>query len=90
MPLLAIQLLPVLARAIASEFIDDEQILKWISVAGAVVVAGANVEVDLGELVRQMEMMVAEGRNPTEDEWASIKARKEAADKIISEWRPGI
>ena len=90
MPLLAIQLLPVLARAIASEFIDDEQILKWISAAGAVVVAGVNVETGLGDLVTQMETMVAEGRNPTEDEWSAIKARKEAADKIISEWRPGI
>jgi len=82
-------LLPALATAVASEFITDETILKWVGFAGSIVAKGFQVDDRLGGLTMHIEQMVAEERNPTTEEWGMLQARSDVAHETIQSWRIG-
>ena len=86
---LAISILPTLARASASEFIDNEEVLKWVATAGALIARGIGSENELAALAAMIERMVEEQRNPTEDEWLSLRNESDALAEAIKAWRPG-
>ena len=82
-------ILPSLALALASEFIDNDNILAWVAMAGQIVSSGFETDVKLQELSVHIQQMVAEERNPTQAEWDAMAARSEAAHDAIQNWRPG-
>ena len=55
--------------------------LQLISVAIELGVAGYE---DLQKLASQIDEMIAQGREPTKDEWAELRARSEAAHLILN------
>lgn len=49
---------------------------------------GSEGATQLKALVAQIETMVAEGREPTAEEWNELKNRSDAAHDTIQNWRP--
>ena len=81
-------MLPALLTALASEFIDNGTVLKWVGFAGEIVNKGVNVDARLGELTDQIKQMVTEKRDPTPDEWKSLQERSDIAHATIQDWKP--
>lgn len=80
-------ILPSLAMALASEFIDNQAVLKWVGFAGEIINKGIQVDERLQALDDHIKQMVAEGRNPTQDEWDVLQARSDVAHQKIQSWR---
>lgn len=61
---------------------------RLIDLASAALERGAEGAEDLKAIVAQLDVMVKEGREPSESEWTSLKARSDAAHKVIQDWKP--
>ena len=79
-------ILPSLALALASEFISNENVLKYVGLAGEIVNQAFEVDSRLEGLNAHILQMVSEQRNPTEAEWATLTARSNVAHDTIQSW----
>ncbi len=82
-----ITLLPTLVMALASEFISNDTVLKWIGFGGEIVTKAFEVDERLKALTEHIETMVAEEREPTEEEWKDLQARSDIAHDAIQSWK---
>jgi len=58
---------------------------KILQLAGALTADTVKARDALAALRSQVELMAEEGRPPTEDEWAALKARSDAAHAAIQD-----
>jgi hypothetical protein len=80
---LALPALQMLLPMVASGFVKNETTMQYVNIALGVVVAGINVKAKLEELNSHIETMVEEERDPTEEEWAALLSRSDAAHDRI-------
>lgn len=83
-----IAVLRMLVQALAAEFINNENVLKWILTALSIVESGFNENERLGKLADEIKRMVDEGRNPTDDEWKALEKEADVDYEAIMNWKP--
>lgn len=82
------ELLLVTAAAARIPSIGHDSIATWLDLAARLIKSGDKAEAALVELKEQIEAMVAEGRDPTPEEWAELKRRSDDAHSRIQDWSP--
>lgn len=87
-PQLIAQLLLALGQAARTPAIQQESIAVWIELAGRLIQKGSEADAALRALEAQIRRMVAEQREPTEQEWESLRARSDAVHHAIQNWKP--
>jgi hypothetical protein len=84
-----LNMLSLLLRSLSVIVSDPALGHKGDAVRAALVLAavalekGAEGRAALAELTEQIKRMVEENREPTDDEWASLKSRSDAAHAIL-------
>lgn len=58
-------------------------IVTALGAVAALIEGGEEASEELHALTDQIKGMVADGRNPSEEEWASLKARSDAAHAVL-------
>jgi hypothetical protein len=61
----------------------SQSVSKTLAYAATLLEKGAEGEEKLKELTSELQVMVAEGRDPTSDEWDALKLRSDAAHAAI-------
>lgn len=87
-PILIAELFGLAAAVARSPSVGQESLAKLLEMGHAAVNAGVRGEQDLIELKIQMQRMVDEDRDPTKQEWDSLRDRNQTAGDIIQGWRP--
>ncbi|MGI9250733.1 MAG: hypothetical protein ACR2PR_06010 [Pseudohongiellaceae bacterium] len=77
------QLLSTIAAAAIRENIGDDSIAEILSIASALINRGVSASTELEALQAQVQMFVDQDREPTEDEWAQLRSRSDAAHATI-------
>lgn len=75
--------LRVIASAITSGTTLSTAMHEVLTTAAALVEVGDSAAVELQQLTAQVNAMVIANRDPTDDEWAALQARSDAAHKLI-------
>lgn len=76
------ELFSALARATNREGVQPA-IPKWLDMIAAFIEQGSVAASELNFLKMQIQTMVRENREPTDDEWSELKERSDAAHDII-------
>ena len=76
------ELFSALARA-SNSVGAQPAIPRWLDMIAAIIERGAESAAELNILKMQIQTMVQEDREPTEDEWASLQERSDAAHDAI-------
>lgn len=82
-------LLLAIGAAAEVEGISNDTVRKYIGIAAQLVQQGGTAREQIRELTEHVQQMVDEDRDPTEDEWAGLSERSDAAHRIIQDWTPG-
>jgi hypothetical protein len=82
---LLLPLLTELGTGVAAKIFSGSDYEKWIAMALAAVGAGSKGEVKLVELTEQVKRFKAEGRVPTDEEWAAMALRDDSAAQRIED-----
>lgn len=88
-PRLIASIFGAIAGAARSPAIGRETVAEWAQLLSDLVGTGGAADADLVALRDQIEQMVAEEREPTADEWASLRGRSDSAHETIQGWTPG-
>lgn len=66
-----------------------EAIARFLALGALALERGEAGRADLEKLAAHIDTMVAQGREPTEGEWADLRARSDAAHAILQEAAKG-
>jgi len=89
-----LELITTLLRALSSVAADPglgargAAIKAVLDLAAFAIERGTEGADQLKALVADLQAMVAEGRDPTPEEWSALKLRSDAAHAAIQNWRP--
>jgi len=69
----------------SAETLNAESVIRFLNLGLGIVMSGIDVVNKLSALDLKIGEFIAEGRDPTDDEWAELKTRSDVAHDRIQE-----
>lgn len=76
-------------EAAMSSGIAGKTMNSLVQMGASFIEQGFKAEGDMQVLIDQVQSMVDENREPTDEEWSDLQARSEEAHEIFEHWRNG-